>query len=715
MNKLQQLAELVGISSSYIDKMGNTHYTSDEIRKFFLQAMGYSAAEDKIDEEIAILEREPILPAVISFFEDEKIEFMIKSDGDFSVELCDEEQNVVWKQNVAGYSVVEVTGLHFGYYRIKIKNKKIKQTSLLIYAPKYAYCPNFIKKKEHIYGTAVMLYALRSDNNMGIGDFGDLAEVVKLTAANGGDVVGVSPLGVMSPFMLNEERLKSKEDSILDNLSDVSPYRTLSRAFINYVYVDLRQVAEYADVNVQNFMSLPDIKAEIEALKRSKLVEYARVLSLKLKILALMYDVFIKQASPERKQAFIDFCNIKGEQLESVATFEVLLELTEPDNYWRNWSQNWHDMHSSEVQKIQNQYANRIGFYKYCHWLGDVQLKAVQQLAQSLNMKIGLYGDMPIGAASNGAEVWQNPEAYVLDAGIGAPADLMRPKGQNWGFTPYHPLKLKEQYYRPFIELVHENMQNVGALRIDHAMGLRRLFWGFYTAQNPAVQGAYIYYDIKDLTAILTLESVRAKCLLIGEDLGTVPDGFREYMAEHGLLSYKVLARQKEKDGSFIKPEKYVYMSLAQFSTHDQATACGFWNNTDIEVFKQSNLYVNDSQYYDNIEGRHLDRVNLHKAFDEAGLLNAQDKAELSISELSGMPLPQNIHILSNIYVAKTNSALFLVRVCDIFRQTVLDNAPGTVKEHPNWRFKMSVSIDDMQKTADFAEMMKLVRKNRPQ
>lgn len=203
--------------------------------------------------------------------------------------------------------------------------------------------------------------------------------------------------------------------------------------------------------------------------------------------------------------------------------------------------------------------------------------------------------------------------------------------------------------------------------------------------------------------------------MLIGEDLGTVPDGFREYMAEHGLLSYKVLARQKEKDGSFIKPEKYVYMSLAQFSTHDQATACGFWNNTDIEVFKQSNLYVNDSQYYDNIEGRHLDRVNLHKAFDEAGLLNAQDKAELSISELSGMPLPQNIHILSNIYVAKTNSALFLVRVCDIFRQTVLDNAPGTVKEHPNWRFKMSVSIDDMQKTADFAEMMKLVRKNRPQ
>ena len=205
-------------------------------------------------------------------------------------------------------------------------------------------------------------------------------------------------------------------------------------------------------------------------------------------------------------------------------------------------------------------------------------------------MKIGLYSDMPIGAASNGSEVWENPKAYVLDAGIGAPADPMRPRGQSWGFTPYHPQELKKQHYAPFIKLVRENMQYSKALRIDHAMGLQRLFWGFFTEDNHVVQGAYVYYDIKDLTAILSIESNRYQCLIIGEDLGTVPPGFREYMAEHGLLSYKVFFRQKEKDGEFVAPEKYQYMSLAQSSTHDQATSLGFWQYNDIEVFQKCNL-----------------------------------------------------------------------------------------------------------------------------
>ena len=329
-------------------------------------------------------------------------------------------------------------------------------------------------------------------------------------------------------------------------------------------------------------------------------------------------------------------------------------------------------------------------------------------------MKIGLYADMPIGAASNGAEVWENPEAYVLDAGIGAPADPMRPKGQSWGFTPYHPEALRKQYYAPFIQLVRENMAKAGALRIDHAMGLQRLFWGFFSDDNPVLQGAYIYYDMKALTAILSLESNLAKCLLIGEDLGTVPEGFREYMAEHGLLSYKVFFRQKEKDGCFIAPDEYMYMSLAQSSTHDQATSVGFWCNEDIEVFKQCGLYINDTQYQDNLEGRRKDRLNMIKAFDSEKLLSQELAVAMQQSADLGNCVPEEIKDAVNAFGAKTNSALYFVRLCDIYAQQKLDNAPGTIDEYANWRLKLTHSVEDIAQTPNFAATMAQIKKYRP-
>jgi 4-alpha-glucanotransferase len=320
---------------------------------------------------------------------------------------------------------------------------------------------------------------------------------------------------------------------------------------------------------------------------------------------------------------------------------------------------------------------------------------------------------MPIGAASNGAEVWENPSAYVLDTGIGAPADPMRPRGQSWGFTPYHPFVLKEQKYKPFINLARENMKNSGALRIDHAMGLLRLFWGFFEEGNPVVQGAYIYYDMKVLTAILSVESNRAKCLIIGEDLGTVPEGFREYMAEHGLLSYKVFFRQKEKDGSFIEPKEYQYMSLAQSSTHDQATSVGFWANEDIEVFKQCGLYVNNEQYLANLEGRKSDRFNMIKAFEKEGILNEVMKISMEQTAENGCMVPQGIENVVNIFGAKTNSAIYLVRLCDVFAQKVLDNAPGTIDEYTNWRIKLRLGVDEIKDSLEFANVMGDIRKYR--
>lgn len=706
MEKLQELAEVAGISSSYIDKVGNIHYTDDDVRRFFLKNMGYAADNDEQTEgALRKLQAKPLLPDVLSFYDNEVVEFSVNRSGNFDLRLTDENNICVWQQTVSGGQKIQISNLKIGYYTLELCAGEYFSESLLIYAPEKCWQPEFLREKEHIFGTAVMLYALHSANSMGIGDFSDLAEIVRLTAQNGGDSVGINPLGVMSPYTMSGK----------DLMCDVSPYRTLSRLFVNYIYLDLRAEDDFKQSSaVQKLLEDPAVIAEINRLNDGKYVEYAAVLCLKLRFLEQMFVYFKDYGSPERQRAFTAYITEKGDELDNLAAFEVLLEKMVPADYWRNWPEALANVSSFITADFKRMQKDRMMFYKYCHWLADIQVKNVQRLALSLGMKIGLYTDMPIGAASNGAEVWENQTAFVLDAGIGAPADPMRPRGQSWGFTPYHPQKLAQQKYAPFIRLVRENMCYSGALRFDHAMGLRRLFWGFFTEDNPVVQGAYVYYNIKDMVAIVALESVRHKCLVIGEDLGTVPEGFREYMAEHGLLSYKVFCRQKEKDGSFIAPEKYMYLSLAQPSTHDQATACGFWTNEDIYVFERCGLYVNQQQYQENLDGRRCDRENMIKAFAAQNMATSEQITEMTKSAEFGENAPAEIELLLNQYCARTNSALVLVRLNDIYRQRELDNAPGTVSGYPNWRLKMSVSVEDIKNSPSFSGMMKIMKENRP-
>ncbi len=710
MDILTNLAEKAGISSSYIDKTGKTHNTSDDVRKFFLGAMGFNTStSDEIDVSLGKLEEKKIVDEVLAFYDDEKVEFKIKSDGRFVLEIKDEKNKKIKSLEVLGNENVVIEGLEFGYYNIDVLDDKKKKVgeSFIIYAPKYCYLPKFIENKEHVYGVSLMMYALKSHNSMGIGDFGDLEEIIRLTAKNGGDVIGLSPLGAMSPYTLPSSMLNLFK-------GDVSPYRTLSRMFLNYAYIDLRKVEEFENSKaLKEFMEDSSVINELKRLNDSDMVLYTQVLQLKLRMLNMMYDEFWISASKERMEAFEKYKEEKGEELFNLSLFEALLERNKNVPFWRFWMDGTSDINSEVVKEFTQNNERKIDMFSYCHWLADCQLKRLQNLCVELGMKVGLYTDMPIGAASNGAEVWENPEAYVLDTGIGAPADPMRPRGQSWGFTPYHPFVLRKQKYMPFIKLARENMINSGALRIDHAMGLLRLFWGFFEEGNPVVQGAYVYYDMKVLTAILAIESNRAKCLIIGEDLGTVPEGFREYMAEHGLLSYKVFFRQKEKDGSFIEPCNYAYMSLAQSSTHDQATSVGFWANEDIEVFKQCGLYVNNEQYVANLDGRRNDRFNMIKAFEKEGILSEVMKISMEQTGENGCMVPDGIENVVNIFGAKTNSAIYLVRLCDIFAQKVLDNAPGTIDEYTNWRVKLALDIEDIKKSEKFTKVMEDIKKYR--
>lgn len=735
MSNLEILAKLAGISSEYTDKVGQIHYTTDDVRKCFLTDMGYPCGTDsEIESSIKKLENNPWqkgLDAVSSFFTDESdtaVSLRLrKIDLSFtaSFDLEDEDGKIIHGQiklkdcPIKEYKIIEgeeyvllrpvlFKKINPGYYRLTVCVGEKKYQAMIIMAlPKCYLADGIAEETFRIYGLAVQLYALRSKNNMGIGDFTDLKNIIRLTAANGGDVVGVNPLGAMFP----------------ESRKDVSPYRSLSRQYLNYAYLDLTAVPEFQDSEeIQKLLESEEYQRELKRLRNVDMVDYYHVFKFKLRLLKIMFKYFsyLHLEHPagvtERGKEFLAFIKSKGEKFHNICLFEALLERHSIDgtyNDWRYWPYNYDKINSFHTRDFANIHKKELDFYAYCHWLAEGQLAEAAELCHELGMKVGLYLDSPIGAASSGVEVWENREVFAENMGVGAPADPMRPRGQSWGFAPYHPLKLKEAYYEPFIKLIRENMLYAKALRIDHAMGLMRLFWVYFIKGNPVVQGAYVYYTMKDMVAILSIESHRSKCMVIGEDLGTVPPGFREYMFEHGLLSNKVFFRQKDKDGTYLAPEHYQYLSLAQASTHDQATAYGYWLDEDIKTFKDCNLYVNEEQFLSNLATRASERALLIKAFSEQDTFYDKQCLEDAKAKLDGKKVPSKLEYAVNKYVARCQSAVFLQRIEDIYGQVVMENVPGTTYEYPNWRHKLTIDIEDMAKDGRFKRMFDMIRSER--
>ena len=318
MNMLKKLAENVGISSTYIDKTGKEHLTKDCVRHYFLNAMGIkTTTEADIAAALEQSEKKPLLPEVLPFFDNEEFCFSLNADGKFELHLTDENNNIIWQTSALGRQSLLLPKLDAGYYTLWVNKDSEKFKSLVIIAPVLCYQPEFIKNKEHLYGVSLMLYALRSKNSMGIGDFSDLAEIVRLTAANGGDAVGINPLGVMSPYTLPSPFMAMLK-------GDVSPYRSLSRLFINYIYLDLHCEVDFqSSVEISTMMADETTLAEIERLNNSPNVIYGSVLRFKLHLLSLMYQTFLNNKDTQRKQDFEDWKKQKGDELNNLCLFEV--------------------------------------------------------------------------------------------------------------------------------------------------------------------------------------------------------------------------------------------------------------------------------------------------------------------------------------------------------------------------------------------------------
>jgi (1->4)-alpha-D-glucan 1-alpha-D-glucosylmutase len=344
-----------------------------------------------------------------------------------------------------------------------------------------------------------------------------------------------------------------------------------------------------------------------------------------------------------------------------------------------------------------NEHAEAVEYSAWLQWLADEQLTALGQQSWRRGVGVGLYQDLAVGVNPGGSEAWAWQGAFAGAAYVGAPPDEFNPVGQDWGLPPLVPHRLREAAYAPFIAMLRANMRHCGALRIDHVMGLARLFW--VPVGRPATEGAYVNYPLADLLAIVALESQRNRCMVIGEDLGTVPDGFRPRLATAGVLSYRPFLFERSEDGNFKPPAEYPRQALVAVSTHDLPTLKGFWKGHDIDTRAALQLFPDEAQFDHMVVERAQDRARFLMALKHADLL----PEGASVHPFSVPEITQPFVVAIHAFLARTPAQLLVVQPEDILGAVEQANLPGSRDDqHPNWRRRLPLDLEDWPEDGRF-------------
>ena len=542
--------------------------------------------------------------------------------------------------------------LPLGYHRLTVELNGKQEKSLVISAPTKAYRPT-AEPANRGWGIFVPLYALHSERSWGAGDFSDLTELIDWAGEIGARMVATLPL---LPTLFN-------------HIFEPSPYLPVSRRLWNEFFLDLTRVPELNDCpSVQSLLSSRPLQDEIELLRRSALVDYQHEMALKRRALKKLSHCFFAQKS--RRQEDLRQFTETNPIVEDYARFRAAFErLNVP---WRSWPQLLREGTIGEGDYDED---NRR-YHLYVQWLAHQQMADVSEKAKSKQLK--LYLDLPVGVHPDGYDVWRERDVFVLDASVGAPPDAVFTQGQNWGFPPLHPQKIREQGYRYVIASLRHHLQQAGILRIDHVMGLHRLFC--IPAGLEVEHGVYLRYHAEELYAILSLESHRSKVILVGEDLGTVPFYVRPAMKRHGLkgmhvVQYELASSPRE---GLSPPYNNTISSL---NTHDMPLFAAFWEGRDIEDRRRLNL---------------LDKAGARSAQKSLGAIKnglyrfLQSEGWLSRSEVDSFAVLRAC--LS--YLAASPAQLLQVNLEDLWQEIQPQNIPSTNTEHPNWRRKLRYSLE---------------------
>lgn len=576
-----------------------------------------------------------------------------------------------------GYHTLSVFGQNFA--------SQGKECSFIV-VPQKCYQPEFMEQGGKPWGFPLQLYALHSENSQGIGDFSDLGKMGKIAASFGADILGINPVNV----------------AFLSSVETASPYYSSTRQFLNPLYIDIFSV-EHKGKHFDNLIKTSDFQKDLTCVRESKIVNYTAVGKLKMQALEALYADF------KGDKDFDEFCIENGKSLENVALYQVLAEnfaLKNKNIGFLSWDKDFHDPNSETVANFAKEHSDRIMFFKYLFWIADRQLKKASDEVNIAGLKIGIYQDLAVGVASESSETWSNQDLFSVDLSIGSPPDMFNANGQSWGVAPMRPKEMKKEGYKTYRKILQANMKRAGAVRIDHAMGLARLFC--IPKNEP---GAYIMYPFSDIVGIVALESHRNKCLVIGEDLGVVPDFFREALHEAGILSFKVCRFEKNQDGSYIEPQNYPSSALAAAGTHDMPTLLGYWAEDDIKFSKTLGCFADEISYENATNSRKSDRKFLIEALSKQGLW-FMDKKNFE-KQITGGEIPPKMVEMVYRYLSTTSSKVFLVQLEDVLSQKEQMNVPGTTNEYPNWRIKLPVKLEDLKDNCSMKKICNIVNSSR--
>ena len=500
---------------------------------------------------------------------------------------------------------------------------------------------------------AVQLYGVRSARNWGIGDFTDLAALIEFAGELGAEGVGLNPLHALFD----------------DRPTDCSPYAPNSRLFLNALYIDVEQIAEYRPGPASD---------DLARLRSGAVVDYAGVAALKWRALRAAFEVFRAERDPARQRDFAGFRIESGTLLQRFACFEVLRHRF--NTPWWEWPEEWRRLDQAACDRLRaGPEASQIEFVEYVQWTADRQLRSCKALADRLGMKVGLYLDVAVGVQSDGFDAWNEQAAISRSLAVGAPPDPLNTLGQNWGLAGFNAAGLELRAFEPFRDMLQASMRYAGAIRLDHVLGVKRLYLiphGF-----PARKGAYVQMPQEALLAVIAQESVAHDCVVIGEDLGTVPPGFRDDMADWNIWSYKVMMFERDEDGRFCGLDHYASNALITFNTHDLSTYAGWRSFADLKLKRSLGIDPGESD-----EARWhalgmLDEVLRHHGIDQHDLYSVVG------------------------FLARTPSRLLAVSLEDLLGVIDQPNIPGTVDEHPNWRQRLPVAREDIGSAVDVAAL----------
>ncbi len=653
---LGQLARAHGILSHYRDMQGQERTASPDTMRALLAANSVAAESDKLVREsleaLRAVRKARKFPVEVIIESRKETKLTLGSFDSWQLRR-DEAREVLASGRAA--DTIALPALASDVYTLEVGHSAIRETIRVIAAPTRAPSVPDQTQLTRIWGVNLALYGLRSSRNAGLGDYADLADMARIAGQIGADFTGTNPLHAMG-----------------HSSKAFSPYSPSHRGFLNTGHIALDAIPGLENAPVADrILSAED--AEMAHLRSAQFVDYDRQRTIHRRVLAALYDAFQAGATVWALDALSSFAKERGSDLARFARFEAVADQHGPN--WREWPNLAGTTRDDDC----------ADFHVWLQWVADRQLGSAQRAARENGMSLGLCLDLAVGARRDGAESWCDREVIARGVSVGAPPDHLNPKGQNWSISAYSPRGLAAQNYRPFRRLLAATMRHAGVVRIDHVLGLSRSFW----IPDDGSPGGYVRHPFDALLAILKIEAERHGTVVIGEDLGLAPSGFRKTMRSHGIYGYCVMQYERDRNRRLKPASRASKQVLACFSTHDTPTVRGFET------------------------GRDIDRWESLGWIDKQETVRARAQRGKDVADLAERCPDDGFNATVHKLLARSPSTMVAAQLDDILEHAEAQNLPGTTDEHVNWRRRYCVAVEELAKDGRFQALGDVMNEDR--